>query len=138
VRDPDSPEKIKQSMGETMRSIRKHTQHVWIDTLSLVCMIVLTITGILLKFKMGRGAHGSTLWGWTRHQWGDFHFWVAVVLVVAITVHLLLHIPWIRGVIYPANNDDKVGKAVLYTAGFGLLIVIGIALLMGAIVPGQG
>jgi len=70
-----------------MNSIRKHTQNVVVDTLSFVCMIILTITGILIHFKLPKGSKGDTVWGLSRHEWGEFHFWVAAVLIVAITFH---------------------------------------------------
>lgn len=117
-----------------MKTIRKHTQNVWIDTLSLICMIVLTVTGILLKFKLPPGSHKESLWGMSRHEWGDFHFWVAIVLVISIAIHMLLHIPWIQGVVYPKNDSKKMQRAILFTAGFAVLLGVSAMVLFGKVV----
>ena len=117
-----------------MKTIRKHTQNVWIDSISFICMIILIVTGVLLKFKIPPGSHGSELWGWSRHQWGDFHFWVAIVMTAGITVHLLLHIPWIQGVIYPKNSENRIQRVVLFSAGFGLIVIFSLVLLMAPVI----
>ena len=117
-----------------MKTIRKHTQNVWIDTISLICMVVLTVTGILLKYKIPPGSHKVSLWGFSRHEWGDFHFWVAVVLVITITLHLLLHIPWIQGVVYPKNDEKKVQRAILFSTGFIILLMASTAVLLGDVI----
>ena len=115
-----------------MKKVRKHTQNVWIDILSFVCMILLTVTGILLKYKIPPGSHKASLWGLSRHEWGDIHFWIALVVVITIAVHLLLHIPWIQGVLYPKKN--RMQHVIMYSIGLGLLLVLSAAMLFGNVI----
>lgn len=71
-------------------------------------MILLLFTGFIIKYILPAGSHGASLWGLTRHQWGDFHFWIAVAFVVTITLHLILHLPWIRASLFPrATVENK-------------------------------
>ena len=116
-----------------MKTIRKHEQNVWIDTISLIGMIILIVTGILLKYKLQPGSHGDELWGFSRHQWGDFHFWVAIFMVVAISLHLLLHIPWIKQAVYPKNNAHNKERAFFFSIGFGLLLIASFLVLIGTV-----
>ena len=32
----------------------------------------------------------------TRHEWGSIHFYMAVVFVVLMIVHIVLHWTWIK------------------------------------------
>jgi hypothetical protein len=58
--------------------------------------LALMITGIAVKFILpaGSGARRA-LWGLTRHEWGDVHFWLAVALVSLLLLHLALHWQWV-------------------------------------------
>lgn len=52
-------------------------------------------------WRGGRGAVEAEqrireFWGLTRHEWLDLHFWLAVVFVIVIVTHILLHWDWIR------------------------------------------
>jgi hypothetical protein len=85
----------------------------WVDVLNGLLFLTLMATGSILiwvlppgsgggrgegfgrGFRGGRGA-GQTLWDWTRHEWSDFHFWIAAALVTGILLHVLLHFGWIK------------------------------------------
>lgn len=54
--------------------------------------LLVTVTGFALAWKLKRG---TELLGLNRHEWGDIHLWVGVVLAVAIVAHLVLHWRWI-------------------------------------------
>jgi hypothetical protein len=69
-----------------------------VDVLAFLVGAALTSTGALLAWRLPPGQHGPTLLGWTRHQWGDLHLWLAIALVVLMVVHLLLHLDWIGGI----------------------------------------
>lgn len=83
-----------------MKSIRKHTQNVVIDLMSFIFLMVLLLTGLLIHYVLLPGSHGSSFLGLTRHEWGDIHFWVALLFVAVILYHLLLHLTWIKGSLF--------------------------------------
>jgi len=69
----------------------------WLDSGILLLFLGLLFTGLLMAFGLPHGiGRDITLWGLTRHDWGDIHFWVAVTFVAAIAVHFVLHWTWIR------------------------------------------
>ena len=59
----------------------------------------ITATGITLFWKLppGReGGHGLTLWGLTRHEWGDIHAIAGLLFAVLVIAHLYLAWPWLK------------------------------------------
>jgi len=44
----------------------------------------------------GRGINAKDLWSMTRHEWGSIHFYLAVVFVVLMVIHIILHWSWIK------------------------------------------
>lgn len=90
-----------------MGQLRKHSQNILIDYISFVCFGLLTVTGFLLRWRIPHGSRDATLIGYTRHQWGEFHFWVAIVFISGIIVHLALHLPWIKSTMSPIKGDKQ-------------------------------
>ena len=113
-----------------------------IDVASFVAFVLLLSTGLLLRFQLPPGSgglegHGSgsgsadrvitLLWGQTRHDWGEIHFWIAVALLVVLTAHLLLHWKWIVCMIGGTHGDASGGRFAL-----GLAAAIALVLLAAA------
>ncbi len=71
-----------------------------IDCLMFVLMSAIVGLGLLMKYvlipgrerwaKYGRNVE-LTLFGWDRHDWGTVHFYLALLLLAVLTVHLILH-----------------------------------------------
>lgn len=97
-----------------------------VNYLLYLSLTLLIGTGILLFWKLppGReGGRGLSLLGWTRHEWGDFHFWVATIMVVLAVVHLALNWRWIV-VIAAQKNRWR----IILGLGVGILIILFFAL----------
>ena len=57
-------------------------------------------TGIILRFALPPGTNRLlALWGLTRHQWGDLHFWLALAALGVVIIHLILHWTWVVSVV---------------------------------------
>jgi hypothetical protein len=70
--------------------------HLTIDLVAAGLMVGMVATGYLLRFPLPPGTNKSlTLWGLTRHQWGDVHFWISLALLGVILVHVVLHWQWV-------------------------------------------
>ncbi len=53
-------------------------------------------TGYILYFALPPETNKSlSLWGWTRHQWGQVHFWISVGVLAVLLVHVALHWQWL-------------------------------------------
>ncbi|MBU0678636.1 MAG: DUF4405 domain-containing protein [Verrucomicrobia bacterium] len=116
----------------------------WVDLTAFISFFTLMATGFVLKFQlppgsgriikeqMGRGTLGreiSLLWGLTRHQWGEIHFWIAIVMITAMVLHLAIHWKWIVVSIKgkaPAESRIRVAIGIL---GLLALLALGISML---------
>jgi len=67
-----------------------------IDGVTAVCAIGIVWTGLLLYFVLppGSGRHGQTLVGMDRHEWGDWHLYLALTGLALVLVHVALHWRW--------------------------------------------
>lgn len=55
-------------------------------------------TGLLMAYRLvpgSRGGQGLEVLGWNRHEWGDFHTWIAFLFVALLLVHLGLNWSWL-------------------------------------------
>lgn len=89
--------------------MKQITKLFWIDVVNFVLFLGLVFTGIVIKYVLpagsarprggGHGFHGGrpvlTLWGWDRHEWGELHLGLAILMVVAVAIHLIQHRRWI-------------------------------------------
>jgi len=82
-----------------------------LDLVSVLNLSGLIFTGFIMKYVLppgtgglgrvlhggsGRGIHIKELWSMTRHEWGSIHFYLAVVFVVLMIIHVILHWAWIK------------------------------------------
>lgn len=74
--------------------------NIVIDLVAALLFVGMIATGYLLRFPLPPGSNKThVLWGLTRHQWGDVHFWISLGLLVTMLIHLGLHWNWIVTVI---------------------------------------
>jgi hypothetical protein len=69
-----------------------------IDVLLFIDLVSVSVVGILLGFIIprGRGPDGSKFFlGLHRHQWGNLHLYLSLLLLVLLVVHLWLNWTWI-------------------------------------------
>lgn len=118
--------------------MRRTTLHFVVDLIAFVNLLLLATTGTILKWVLppgsggGGGGHGygfrggrgpgpgtgqvQQLLGLGRHDWGDVHFVLALLFVLLILLHIVLHWTWIktcaRSILFPSrrvscNPDDE-------------------------------
>jgi len=120
--------------------MRRTMVNLVIDVVSFVVMCAMIATGLVIRFILppgtgGRHAHGlgggqiMNLWGMGRHDWGDIHYWLAVVLGILMLIHVVLHWTWICGVIrriFVANDGASVKPStrILNLYGLGFLAIL--------------
>ena len=97
-----------------------------IDTVAFITFVYLIATGIIMHYLLPAGSgHFVTLWGLDRHQWGSIHFWISIVFLGTLAIHLALHWKWIVCVIKGRPKEGsgvRLGLAV--TGVFALLSIV--------------
>lgn len=114
-----------------MRASQKTKLNFVVDASAFVAFVLLLSTGAIMAFKLRPGSGGLEIWGLGRHDWGDIHFWIAVVFLASLAVHVFLHWNWIVCVI-KGRKTDRSG----FRLGAGIVSLI--ILLMLALSPVLG
>lgn len=93
-----------------------------IDLLSFIGLSALISTGALIKFSLPPKSGAATIWGLTRHEWGNIHFYISVFFLIIITIHLLLHLKFIKAAII-GKASREIGYRI--AVGFiGLVVLV--------------
>lgn len=83
-----------------------------VDLVAAALFLAMIATGYLIRFPLPPGTNKTlNLWGLTRHQWGEVHFWISLGLLTVLAVHFILHWQWlvtvIRQRLHRAKNDHS-------------------------------
>ena len=90
--------------------MRRSTLNFIIDLISFVNLLGLVCTGFIMKYILPPGTGGlgrelgggrgreeiKYLWSMSRHEWGDIHFYLAIMFVTFMVIHIILHWSWIK------------------------------------------
>jgi hypothetical protein len=117
-----------------LNKMKRPVLNLIFDCLAFAGLVYLVSTGLIMRFVLpagsggSRGGAGMMLWGWTRHQWGEVHFWIAVGLMLVLAIHLILHWRWLVTMI---RGKAKEGAGLR----FGLSILAIVLMLALAVSP---
>lgn len=114
--------------------------NVLVDATAYFGLVMLASTGLMLRYQLPPGSGGlhgvgigseashrqvTLVWGLTRHEWGDIHYWIALFLMGVLAFHLILHWKWIVSVIQKRTQTDVSGtKFFLGIAGLVLFTLL--------------
>lgn len=126
--------------------MRRSTLNLIIDIVTAIAMLGMVWTGLVIRYTLptgsgGRGGgRGLTLWGLSRHDWGDVHFWLAVAVGALLVLHVALHWRWVCATVHrvlrPSEKPERMSPAALNLYGAGFVVVLGI-LIGGLLLVGQ-
>jgi hypothetical protein len=126
--------------------MKRTTLNQIVDAVAFVGFLLLTTTGVLLRYQLPPGSgrlHGvgmgtraaerpvSLLWGLSRHEWGNVHFWVGVGLMVALALHIVLHWKWVVCVMRGRPREESGVRFGLGVAGLVAAVCLAAAPLFG-------
>ncbi len=115
------------------KKISKTKVNFWLDAFLLCVFLVLCWSSIILRyvFPPAGKAEGWTLWGLDYMAWTDIQFVTLCVMAATVLLHIMLHWPWVCGVV---SNWHRKRKGATATAnltsgsrtlwGASLLIII--------------
>ena len=78
-----------------------------VDLITFVSGTVLLWTGAMMWFVLPPGSRNSSVWTWTRHDFGEIHEKAALVIVAGIVVHLFLNWQWLMGMLHKFFHAAK-------------------------------
>ena len=122
------------------------TLNAVIDAGAYVGLVALATTGLMLRYQMPPGSGGlhgmgsgegagsrpvTVVWGLSRHEWGSVHYWIALLLMGVLAVHLILHWKWILCVLHGKPHTGASGsRFALGVAGLLLMSLLAAAPLL--------
>jgi hypothetical protein len=105
--------------------MRKPDLNFTIDLMIFAFFLLLASTGLLIYFILPAGHGYLTVWGMNRHDWGDIHFWVALIFLGLVFTHIGLHWNWIKTMISGVRKRNPSSRAKLFgIIGFIFIILI--------------
>lgn len=87
-----------------LKKLNKSLLNLCIDLALLLLFLIITGTGILVKYVLVPGYLRNEMygrrsdllfWGMNRHEWGDVHLVLAFSFIILLLIHLLLHWKWL-------------------------------------------
>lgn len=99
-----------------------------VDLAVAFVLLGMLVTGYVIKFPLPPGTNKDwILWGMTRHQWGEIHFWISLVFSVLIVVHVCLHWTWIVTVVRQRLGLPKSSPHRVLPDGWWVVLMLAIA-----------
>jgi hypothetical protein len=112
--------------------MRRTTANFWLDLVSLLVMVGLSLTGGIMHYVLPSGTgNWLTLFGLGRHSYGQIHFCLAVTVVFLLGLHLTLHWSWLCGFVAKSLGKEQPGKRARLLAGAGVVVAVGLLLVGG-------
>jgi hypothetical protein len=109
----------------------------WLDVATAINGVALLYTGLLLAFVLPHGQRGGggnlALWGLRRHDWGDVHLVLALVMTALLLVHVALHWSWIVCMVGRLVPGARPSNSVVARAAWLGLSVVFIGALAGSL-----
>lgn len=125
--------------------MKRTTLNSWTDALAFIGFVFLTTSGILLRYQLPPGSGRldavgtghraqektvSVLWGLTRHEWGDVHYYIALALMAVLAFHLVLHWKWIVCVTRGKPVEGSGYRLALGVVGILAVLLLAVAPLL--------
>lgn len=108
--------------------MKRTTTNFAVDALAYLSLLGLAGTGLLIRWVLPPGTgHRYSVWGLTRHDWGDVHFYFVIAFAALVMIHLVLHWSWICAASRRLASSHPRGKQ----RGIGLAIVLGTLTVFG-------
>ena len=98
-----------------------------IDLLSFITLVLMISTGALLEFTLPVRSGTSSVWGMTRHEWGDLHSYISLSFLVLIATHLFVHFKFIKSALTGKATREQNYRIAIGVVSLVTLIALAIA-----------
>lgn len=111
--------------NKTEAIMKRNVLNLLIDFLAAFCFVGMIATGYILHFPLPPGTHRSlVLWGLSRHQWGEVHFWISLALLLVLLIHLVLHWQWVACAVARQFGVAEASRVRSFRSGMITLLVV--------------
>ena len=104
------------------------------DAVAFAGFVFLTTTGVLMRYVLPPGSRRfTTIWGLDRHGWGNIHFWISIVFLSILSMHLQLHWRWAMNILTGKPREGSGLRAGLAVIGVVSLLALAITPLLSPV-----
>ena len=107
--------------------MNKSTVIKFLDFLSFVSLTLMLSTGVFLRYTLPPRSGGDEVWGFSRHDWGNVHFYLSVIFLVLMSAHLVMHAKFIKSAILGKAPTEKYYRLAVGIVGAAALIALSFA-----------
>ncbi len=106
--------------------INKAKVVMFIDILAFISFVFVVSTGVLMRYVL---PHGSgryiEIFGMSRHEWGEIHFYITFIFLTVLATHLILHWKFIQKVFQGRAKESSSSRLILGL--IGLIAILALA-----------
>lgn len=95
-----------------------------LDLASFIGLLLLISSGVVMRYTLPPRSRGETNWNLTRHEWGDLHYYISIVFLVLMALHLLLHIKYIKHALLGRASRENSYRVAGGAFGLAILLFI--------------
>jgi len=111
--------------------MRRSVIHYAVDVVLLLSVLALVATGLLIYLVLPPGSRSDAVWGMTRHEWGDVHFWASMVMLGAVVMHLATNWTWVCTVTVKLFDRSGTKPSALKRNLSGVIVLAVIVAIVG-------
>lgn len=94
-----------------------------VDLLSFMALVAMLATGILIEYSLPPRSGASEVWGLSRHDWGDIHFYGSLIFLILMSAHLVTHVKYIKSALLGKAEREYKYRIAIGIAGLIALII---------------
>lgn len=100
-----------------------------VDLLSFLSLVTMLVTGLLIEYSLPPRSGSSEVWGLSRHDWGEIHFYGSLIFLALMAAHLLTHLKYLKSVLLGKAGREYKYRIAIGAVGLISLILVSIILL---------
>jgi hypothetical protein len=99
--------------------------NIVVDLTAAGLFLGMMATGYILGFTLPAGTNKMwSLWGLTRHQWGNIHLWISFGFLAVVLLHFCMHWQWVVAVVRKRLHQRTCPQGGLLRSGLATLLVV--------------
>lgn len=112
--------------------MKRTALNFWLDLVSFLVMVGLALTGGITHYVLPSGTgNWLGLFGLGRRDYGQIHFYLGLIVVFLLALHIALHWSWLCGFVAKRLGKDQPSRRARRLAGLGAVAAVGLLLVGG-------
>ena len=111
-----------------IKMMRKSNLITLVDIAAFISFIFVVSTGVLMRYVLPpRSGQSVEIFGMSRHEWGDIHFYITFVFLAILSIHLILHWRFIRNIFHGRIKEAGISRLILGLVGLLAVLAVAVA-----------